>query len=236
MTRDQALAKIKKCLALGKSANEHEAAAALRHAQALMREHKLSDDDVVLANVCELSTRARSTAINQWEAQLAQLISEATGCDHYHARQWMLSRRGAFDVHARRSHDVAFVGFDAAPQLATYAFNVLSRKCAAARLTYVRQQPANCKPITKTARGDSFAMGWVAGVRRLVDRYAGGTGDQALIAQYMAAKHSNLAATTPRNTALGRNVGRSDIDGYRAGQHASLDRGLTATQRAGLLK
>ena len=35
MNRDDALKKIKKCLALSRSANEHEAAAALRQAQAL---------------------------------------------------------------------------------------------------------------------------------------------------------------------------------------------------------
>ena len=33
MNRDDALKKIKKCLALGRSANEHEAAAAMRQAQ-----------------------------------------------------------------------------------------------------------------------------------------------------------------------------------------------------------
>ena len=34
MTKDQALQKIKKCLALGRSATEHEAAAAMRQARA----------------------------------------------------------------------------------------------------------------------------------------------------------------------------------------------------------
>ncbi len=42
------LDKVRKCLALSKSANEHEAAAALRQAQAMMRIHGLSDDDVGL--------------------------------------------------------------------------------------------------------------------------------------------------------------------------------------------
>ncbi len=48
MTRDKALAKIKKCLALGRSTNPHEAAAAMRQAQKLMAEHGLNDTDVKL--------------------------------------------------------------------------------------------------------------------------------------------------------------------------------------------
>ena len=41
MNKQKALEKIKKCLALSKSANEHEAAQALKQAQALMRLHQI---------------------------------------------------------------------------------------------------------------------------------------------------------------------------------------------------
>lgn len=44
--RDKAIEKIRKCLALSHSSNEHEAARALKHAQALMRKHELSLDDL----------------------------------------------------------------------------------------------------------------------------------------------------------------------------------------------
>lgn len=47
-TKDKALEKIRKCLALSKSANEHEAAAALRQAQKMMSMHGFTDDDVGL--------------------------------------------------------------------------------------------------------------------------------------------------------------------------------------------
>jgi len=39
---ERAIRKIKHCLALAQSANENEAATALRQAQALMREYRLS--------------------------------------------------------------------------------------------------------------------------------------------------------------------------------------------------
>ena len=46
---EKILDKIKKCLALASSANEHEAAAALRQAQKLMQAHGLTDQDVAAA-------------------------------------------------------------------------------------------------------------------------------------------------------------------------------------------
>jgi hypothetical protein len=48
MNRDDLLRKIRACLRLSKSANEHEAAAALRQAQALMREHGISPREAAL--------------------------------------------------------------------------------------------------------------------------------------------------------------------------------------------
>src|SRR5690348_8415840 len=44
--KTRAMEKIRKCLALSKSANEHEAAAALRQAQKLMQMHDLDENDL----------------------------------------------------------------------------------------------------------------------------------------------------------------------------------------------
>lgn len=44
MSRDEAILKIKKCLALSKSSNENEAATALRMAQSLMKEFQIDPD------------------------------------------------------------------------------------------------------------------------------------------------------------------------------------------------
>lgn len=46
MGKTKILDKIKKCLALSKSSNANEAATALRHAQALMRQHGITEADV----------------------------------------------------------------------------------------------------------------------------------------------------------------------------------------------
>lgn len=53
MDKNTAIDKIKKCLALSKSDNPHEAAAALRQAQKLMALYKVDALDVSLADVTE---------------------------------------------------------------------------------------------------------------------------------------------------------------------------------------
>ena len=62
MTRAQILKKIRKLLALSASANEHEAAAALAKAQALMEEHELAERDVELADIETAAGRRRAAA------------------------------------------------------------------------------------------------------------------------------------------------------------------------------
>ena len=53
MDKQAILEKIKKCLALSKSANEHEAAQAMKQAQALMKKYEVDAVDVALSEVSE---------------------------------------------------------------------------------------------------------------------------------------------------------------------------------------
>lgn len=226
MNRDQALAKIRKCLALSESANPHEAAAALRQAQALMREHRVDDDELRHVDVSERPARARSAAMNRWEVSLAHLVADAFGCQHF-SKVFYLPQGLSADT--RRRRDVVFVGVGAAPEVAAYAYQVLLRQCVGARRLHIIKQPASCKPATKTARGDRFAEGWVLGVRGLVQAFAGQPGDQLLIEGYLKARHPDLQAAKSVSKAVGRNVRDTDlVAGFLAGEAAKLERGLGA--------
>lgn len=66
MTRDEALQKIKKCLALAASPEQHEAAAAMRQAQKLMQQFGLSEVDVSLADVSEAGQKAVNAPLPLW--------------------------------------------------------------------------------------------------------------------------------------------------------------------------
>ncbi len=232
MDRDKALSKIKKCLALSRSANENEAAAALRQAQALMAEHGLGEADVALSDIGESRAPARSPAINAWESRLAHLVGEAFGCEHLSVIRYLPGGRAFL----KRARDVVFIGANPAPEVASYAYKVLSRKCAAARLAYIAKQPRTCKPITKTARGDEFAQGWVIAVRDLVQRFAGRQADTLLIEAYMQRHFPNVETVRPVNKAVGRNVRSEDRwSGFEAGKNTRLEQALPGQQGVGLL-
>jgi hypothetical protein len=232
MNRDQALSKIKKCLALAKSSNPHEAAAAMRQAQKLMAEHNVTDTDVSLADVSEVEASAQLNASTPWETKLSNMIAAAFGCDLFSRTSVHLTR--SLDLVRKREY--VFVGVGAAPQVASYAYASLSRQCARDRLAHIRKQPKNCKPITKTARGDEFALGWVYGVRNLVESFAGTERDQQLIEQYMAARYPDLRTTQVKDRAKGRNISHNDMaQGHASGMKAQLNRGVGGVAQQRLL-
>lgn len=232
MNKDQALAKIKKCLALAKSSNPHEAAAAMRQAQKLMAEHEVSDQDITLADVSEAKASARSPATNLWEVALSGMVAQAFGCETYCVHHAVL--RG-FDF--IKKLDYVFVGTGTAPEVACYTYDVLSRQCAKDRLAHIRKQPKNCKPITKTARGDEFALGWVRGVERLIERFSGTEKNELLLEQYMAQKYPNMKTTKVKDRTKGRNVSHNDrMEGIQAGRGAQLNRGVGGAAQQGMLQ
>lgn len=232
MTRGEALKKIKKCLALGRSANEHEAAAALRQAQALMREHGLREQDVTLADVAEVRVKAYGTAANAWELRLVGVVADAFGCETF----GMLGGRYTDAGNFVRTRHWVFVGMHAAPTVAGYACEVLLRQCAKARLAHIARQPKNCKAITKTARGDAFAMGWVVGAEQLVERFTQPEADQALLLSYIEQRHGQLKEGKARDTTKARKMDWGHFSaGHRLGQRAQLQRGVGGMPAQGLL-
>ncbi len=232
MTPEDALKKIKKCLALGRSASEHEAAAAMRQAQKLMQQFNLREQDVSIADVSEVRVKASSTAANAWELSLVAMIADAFGCMTFGNLTGKYNDSGNY---IRARHWV-FVGIDSAPTVAGYACEVLVRQCAKARLAHIAKQPKNCKTITKTARGDAFARGWVWAVQSLVERFAQPEADKLLLETYIERKHGSLVEGKARDTTKGRKIADGHVmAGYRAGEHAQLNRGVGGLQERGLL-
>lgn len=232
MNREQALAKIKKCLALSKSANPHEAAAGLRQAQALMALHSISDTDVTLADVRHCAAPARYAEMLLWESRLARLVADTFGCNMLHSSRLVKQFAGRL---VKRSSYV-FIGTSSAPEVASYAYDILSRQCAKSRLAHIRKQPKNCKPRTLIARGDEYALGWVTGVLDLLEKFAGTEKNCALLEQYMAQRYPDLKTITPKDRVTGRNTNENDWRaGIQAGRSVQLNRGLAAGAQQGLL-
>lgn len=223
MTRNEALEKVKKCLALASSPEPHEAAAALRQAQKLMAQFGLTEIDVSLSDVSEFAQAAQNTPLVKWEAMLAVMIAEAFGCDQYTSTRPQLMT----GLKVRYQRRFVFIGVGPAPEIAGYAFDLLARQCAKDRRAHMGQQHKNCKPKTRVARGDLYAEGWIAGVRDKVERFAGTERDAELIDQYMRERHPDMKSANVRDRTKGKNVSHTDWQhGVKAGRNAELNRGL----------
>ncbi|TCS38491.1 uncharacterized protein DUF2786 [Paucimonas lemoignei] len=222
MDKNTALNKIKKCLRLAKSANEHEAAAALRQAQKLMAEHGVSADDIEMMEVSEQMARATSSRIINWEAALAGRVAAAFGCEVIACRRRTFMRPTLY---------YSFIGCGAAPEVAQYAFTVLLRQCKAARAAHIKIQPRSCKPATKTARGDVFAYAWVVAVASLIDSFSQSEANTNAIALYKAAHFPNAGKSEVTDRVTGRNIRNADAEaGYEAGKAAQLNRGVSGME------
>ena len=80
---DRIIDKVKKCIALSKSDNPHEAAAALRQAQALMRKHGIDEAGIAAAEIGATDVEHKSSnAVRPpaWETMLMMLVGTAFGC------------------------------------------------------------------------------------------------------------------------------------------------------------
>lgn len=219
MDKQTALAKVRKCLALAGSSNPHEAARALEQARKLMQQHGLSDVDVELAEVAEKASKAATVTATNWDTALAATVARAFECKTMRSTGKLMTA----DLIIKRVADWVFVGMGSAPEIAAYAYGVLARQCTKARREHMAQQPKACKPATRTARGDAFAVGWVVGCARAVGQFAGNDAADSRIAAYMAQQWPDATALKSKDRTKGRNIKPDSADaGYTLGRKAAL--------------
>lgn len=146
MDKEKALDKIKKCLALSKSSNEHEAAQALKQAQALMEKYEVNAVDIALSEVSEQGAdRRMAVKLAEWQWAVANMISEVFGCKCY-----------------QQGDAMVFYGLGNRAEIASYAFDVVYRQISAARREFLKTCRAR-KPSNRTYLADQFCNGWMMG-------------------------------------------------------------------------
>ena len=217
--REKIIDKIKKCLALSSSSNEHEAAAALRQAEKLMEQHGVSDLDMQAAEANE--KRARSGAMKRpanWETVLAAKIADAFGCQMIFAYDW------------KGYGEWVFIGTGAAPEVAEYAFRVLFRQGKNARAEHIKYRLRRCKQGTKTRRADLFSEGWVRAVTSLIKTFSGGESKPEAIDAYMASHYPALGELKTHDRNGDRKLRPHEETDYwhgrDSGRDAQLNRGM----------
>jgi hypothetical protein len=220
---EKILDKIRKCFALAKSSNEHEAAIALRQAQKLMQQHSITDFDVAHADIREESTRAGAARRPvHWEGALATHVAAAFDCVVY--------------LESGFSGRWVFVGVSPSVEIARYAFDVLFRQVKRARADYIKTTLKRCT-TTRTRRADLFCEGWVSEATRLVSKLVNES-EAARIMTYLSHKHDKMTPLRHINRNAGRNLTFREYDdlmtGKCAGKRAQINHGVGTDSSAQL--
>lgn len=155
MDRTKVLDKIQKCLALGKSPNEHEAAAAMRQAQKLMERHGVTEQEIGFIG---FASETVQTAIQSGK-KVPLTLQAITGL--------VLRAFGVKGVYSRvllkkdYNFAVKYYGPEHRVMLAAYAHEVMSRSVEGAWQQYLK---ANPHAKGKHGARAGFYLGWVHAV------------------------------------------------------------------------
>jgi len=228
MNKKAVIEKIKKCLALSKSANQHEAAAALRQAMAFMDKYKIDADDPELLGIAEASILGSgSQKPTVFEAVLANAIAQMMGCKVILSGDIKITK----DLSFKKVAAWKFIGFDPAPEIASYAFDVLFRQLKKARSVFISE---NLKRVqikaNKVKRADLFCEGWVIEATKLVSDLNPDKEKMEQIQAYVQQKHNvRNSKPTDRNKKTNTNTDRAQNDlhaGRQAGKSAKLNNAM----------
>lgn len=226
MIPDRMLRKIERCMALSRSANEHEAGIALRQAQRLMAEHGISEIDVAA------STIDRSTAKTEagrtpprWLDRLASLINAAFGTVAvYEPRPMLDGWQGYY----------AFLGEQSQVRIAAYAFEVLQRQLVRDRKAFQASMNKRAKRVTKIRRADAYATAWVSGAYEHIVPVDKTEEAMAAIEHFKSRFYDTLKDLCAIDRGQRRDDQRAMMRGYEAGRNARLHSGVEQSRRGEL--
>lgn len=228
MNRSQAIEKIKKCLRLSKSANEHEAAQALKQAQILMQKFGITDIDVHLFEIKESSLKV-PLSIPKWQHWLFAVCRRAFGVDGY-------IEMATYASTGKKKAQYRFYGIPPKPELAAYAYVVLLRQLRAARQKYMKEELSRVRLAkNKTYRADKFCEGWVMAASSQVKNFAISESEQQQLKAYKEELNLNdNDKAKPRTVKPSQSVKQNDdmdlLEGFMKGKDAQLNHGVNGAE------
>lgn len=192
MDKQAVLEKIKKCLALSKSANEHEAAQAMKQAQVLMKKYEVDAVDVVLSEVSEKGCdRQMAFKLASWQWKVAKMVADIFGCESY-----------------KRGKTMMFYGLGNRAEIAAYTFDVVYRQISVARREFLKTCQAR-KPANRTYLADQFCEGWLAGAWNKVKKFEMSDEEKTVMDGYAEKEHKGMPIAATRDAKSSKLEGTS---------------------------
>lgn len=238
MSNEKILRRIKKCLALSKSSNPHEAATAVRLAQKLMKENGLDEFEVRVNK--EVSGIKLNVTLQNHVDQLIRFVASAFGCNAIlNTNYKMVERKDpTFGFKVRRPSyfkNVCFVGESYSAKIAVYAFENLHRAMIEARKEFMDSLHGNSKKKTKSDKSDAYALGWVIAVGKNLPSMDVCDATQADKEAYLKKHFGSLDDTEFKEVDRHKFMNQM-ADGYEDGRHVNVHAGVGGSQneRSGL--
>lgn len=192
MDKQAVLEKIKKCLALSKSANEHEAAQAMKQAQVLMKKYEVDAVDIVLSEVSEKGCdRQMAFKLASWQWKVAKMVADIFGCESY-----------------KRGKTMMFYGLGNRAEIAAYTFDVVYRQISVARREFLKTCQAR-KPANRTYLADQFCEGWLAGAWNKVKKFEMSDEEKTVMDGYTEKEHKGMPIAATRDAKSSKLEGTS---------------------------
>lgn len=157
MNKEQAIEKIKKCLALAKdSASEaNEVSVALKQAQSLMKKYNVSEMDCEAADFKErpVNRNRKAAKLKQYEWWVLHVVKKVFGVTYYKYRDsvYLFGNANRLDI-------------------AQYAFDVLINTLKIERRKFLKTL-SNKSNYLKTKKADEFCLVWIFAVEEKVQDF-----------------------------------------------------------------
>lgn len=210
MDRDRALDRVRKCLELSSSPNPHEAAAAMRQAQKLMRQHSITERELGLLTYgktevhCPIQYNRNAMPLHL--AHLVQVVQTGIG-----VKALVGGEKRVSDY----SYVVTYYGPSSRTEVAKHVHEVLYR---AAQRSW---EPVKTR---ERAARTSFLIGWYEQVRQQVPAMV--VDDDELMKTLQLMKEDNPDDREAQTNDL--KLDREQLrNGYKAAQEFRLHRPLT---------
>lgn len=224
MDKETAIRKILKCLALGKSSEPHEAARAMEQASALMKQFDIDHPALLASGISEQCAKSRaSRKPPKYEAALASIVGDKFSCQILFRTVQSSSRKIIGNY--------VFVGASTSSSVASYTFEVLARRLAAARTEYMKTRLTRYTK-NKIAAADQFCLGWVHAVSKAIGATDKDESANLAITAYMDRTYSNLTDMKSTSRALTNKTDASlhISNGWREGKKERVHQAVNAGQ------
>ncbi|MEZ3140823.1 DUF2786 domain-containing protein [Citrobacter braakii] len=214
--------KIKKMLNLARrTTSSHEAAAALRQARNLMIKYNIPADTVE-SSINEASSHCSPSGaviMPEYVVQLAEIVARAFGVS------WYVNRH--YTPHLKNY--IVYYGPEQRPEIAAYAFDVLSRQLNKGRREFIAGLHRNIKPVNRTYRADVWCAAWVVGVYSKIKDFAVTDSDKTLMEFFInkRIKNETLKKHEFRKTKKISGAVVASASGWLSGMDATLNHSVS---------